>query len=76
MQASDREFKITMIITLKGLLDNWAMHIYQWIILEMLKMLNKISHIKIFFCGFINRWDTVETDLVDRLEELLKSKIE
>lgn len=58
MQASDRDFKITMIIILKGLLDNCAMHIYQWAILEMLKMLNKISHIKIFFCGFINRLDT------------------
>lgn len=52
------------------------MHIYQWAILEMLKMLNKISLIKIFFCGFINRLDTVETDLIDRLEELFKSKIE
>ena len=35
-------------------------------------MLNKISHMEMFFCGFINRLDTVKTDLVDRLEELFK----
>ena len=49
-----------------------AVHVYQWAILEMLKMLNKILHMEMFFCGFINRLDTVETDLVDRLEELFK----